>query len=415
LADIVIDTHSALGDASIELPGSPYKTGATSTIAGSAIVQAITAQCAGLLAERGIEPPLWISGNVVSDGAHNKQLLERYRPFLARYQMATHPAVVAASEIQATMADELAIGVDIGGTKIAFALVTRAGEILATYQLPTLPAEGSDAVCDRIAQGIHHLLDQTSQPVAGIGIGCPGYLNPITGVILAATNLAWVDVPLKASVQARLAQDLPIWVLKDANASALGEMYFGAARGYRDFVHITIGTGLGGGAVVEGALMQGSLFAAMEIGHMPFMQTERLCACGMYGCPEMYVSGIGLLAGVKAHLPEYPQSVLAKVANSLTTNAVLDAARAGDQLAITVLDEMSWWLSSVMICLIGVLSPSLFVIGGGLGHAAAEFILPTTHRMLRERTHFNVFRDIPIVEAQVKSSAVGAACRVWMD
>lgn len=146
------------------------------------------------------------------------------------------------------MADELAIGVDIGGTKIAFALVNREGRVLATHRLPTLPAEGVEAVVDRVAQGIHHLLEQTEQPVGGVGIGCPGHLNPISGVIHNATNLAWSEVPLKAGVQARLKQDLPVWVLKDANASALGEMYFGAARGCNDFVYIALGTGLGGGA-----------------------------------------------------------------------------------------------------------------------------------------------------------------------
>src|SRR4051812_23164861 len=125
------------------------------------------------------------------------------------------------------MSDQLAIGVDIGGTKIAFALVNREGQVLTTHRLPTLPAEGAEAVFGRVAEGVHHLLAQTDQPVGGVGIGCPGRLNPITGIIEGATNLNWYNVPLKAGVQARLQADLPVWVLKDANASALGEMYFG--------------------------------------------------------------------------------------------------------------------------------------------------------------------------------------------
>src|SRR5690606_5577930 len=186
------------------------------------------------------------------------------------------------------MWEALAIGVDIGGANIAFALIARQGTLLADDRLPTLPAEGQEAVFARVAEGIHVLLEQTSQPIAGIGIGCPGHLNPNSGIIHNATNLAWVEVPLKAGVQARLKRVLPIWVLKDANASALGEMYYGAARGLQDFVYIALGTGLGGGAVIGGNLIQGGDFAALEIGHMPFAATKRLCACGMYGCPEMY-------------------------------------------------------------------------------------------------------------------------------
>ncbi len=311
------------------------------------------------------------------------------------------------------MADQLAIGVDIGGTKIAFALVSRDGQVLATHRLPTLPAEGAEAVFGRVAEGVHHLLAQSDQPVGGIGIGCPGRLDPNTGVVYGATNLNWVDVPLKAGVQARLNADLPVWVLKDANASALGELYFGAARGCSDFAIITLGTGLGGGAVVGGKLLQGGEFAAMEIGHMPFMPTSRLCACGMYGCPEMYVSGTGVLAGVREHASKYPNSPLAALGSRVSTDDMLAAARAGDPLALAVLDEAGWWLASVMICLMGILSPLLFVIGGGLGHAAADFIIPKARAALKERTTPLVYKEVPIVQSQVTSSAVGAACQVW--
>ncbi|MBZ0286679.1 MAG: ROK family protein [Anaerolineae bacterium] len=312
------------------------------------------------------------------------------------------------------MTDDLAIGVDIGGTKIAFALVNRKGEVLAEHRLPTVPVEGAEAVFDRVADGVHELLRQTDQPVAGVGIGCPGHLNPITGVIHNATNLAWHEVPLKEGVMARLKQQMPVWVLKDANASALGEMYFGAARGCSDFVYISLGTGLGGGAIVGGHLVQGGNFAAMEIGHMPFTPTSRKCACGMYGCPEMYLSGTGILAGVREHLPDYPDSSLSELGDNLTTGAILEAARANDPLALAVMAETGWWLCSVMICLMGILNPTMFVVGGGMGHAAAEFIVPSARKALRERTVAGIYDpNIPIVQSQVMSSAVGAACQVW--
>ncbi len=311
------------------------------------------------------------------------------------------------------MTDQLAIGVDIGGTKIAFALIDRAGNVLATDVLPTLPAQGADAVMDRVAEGVHHLLAETDRPITGVGVGCAGIVNPITGVIDVSTNLNWYGVPLGAGIQARLPENLPVWVAKDANASALGELYFGAARGQRDFVYLTLGTGVGGGAVVGGQLLLGSGFTAMEIGHMPFMPTNRRCVCGMYGCPEMYLSGQGMLAGAREHLPDYPQSVLADLGERLTTAAVIEAAHSGDALALAVMDEMGDWLASLMICLTGILSPALYVIGGGLGHAAAGFIFPAARRSLDQRTTLAMYRHLEIVQSQVMSPAVGAACQAW--
>ena len=311
------------------------------------------------------------------------------------------------------MADKLAIGVDIGGTKIAFALVDRAGTVLATHLLPTLPAEGTEAVFDRVAQGVHHLLSLARQPVAGVGVGTPGHLDPVTGIVRIATNLDWVDAPLKSGVQSRLPGNLPVWVLKDANASALAEMYYGAARGRRDFVYVTIGTGLGGGAVLDGKLLEGPGYAAMEIGHMPFMPNHRLCACGMYGCPETALSGGGMLTVTRERLPQHPQSSLAAHADALTTGAVVEAAHHGDPLALVVVDEMALWLGSVIITLAAILNVSFYAVGGGLGHAIADWLIPATRKTLRERATLDDYRAIEVEEALVTSSAVGAACRVW--
>lgn len=303
-----------------------------------------------------------------------------------------------------------AIGVDIGGTKIAFALVDESGQVLADYRLPTLPEEGADAVVGRVAQGITALMAQADKPVAGVGIGCPGNLNPDTGIVHSATNLGWRDVPLLDSVRGCV--KLPLWLEKDANASALGEMYFGAARGCRDFVLLALGTGLGGGAVVGGEVVRGGHFRAMEIGHMPFNPNGRLCVCGMHGCPEIYTSGVGLLAAAREYLPDYPSSMLASV-SEMTTAAILDAAHAGDELASRIMDEAVEWICSVMICCMGILDPALFVVGGGLGHAGREWYIDRARERLRKRVVKHLYPDIQIVESQVNHSAVGAACLVW--
>src|SRR5438034_10221248 len=140
------------------------------------------------------------------------------------------------------MGDRLAIGVDLGGTKIAFVLIDEHGRILADYHLPTGVADGPAAVIDRIGQGIQFLLARARQPVAGIGMGSPGHLNPTTGIVHNAVNLRWNDVPLCTEVRQRLDLDLPIWLQKDTNAAVLGEMYYGAGRGFKDIVLVAIGT-----------------------------------------------------------------------------------------------------------------------------------------------------------------------------
>lgn len=310
------------------------------------------------------------------------------------------------------MSGHSAIGVDLGGTKIAFALVNDQGQVLAEHRLPTQPEAGAEAVFGRVAQGIHHLLIQANGEVAGVGIGSPGQINPQTGVVRHATNLFWRDVPLLAGVRERLECDLPLWLEKDANAGALGEMYFGAAQGRRDFVYLALGTGLGGGAVVDGELVQGSQHSAMEIGHMPFRPGGRLCRCGMRGCPEMYTSGVGLLAGVREHLPDYLDSPLARAAE-LSTMAILDAARAGDTLALIVMNEAVEWLVGVMIACRGILNPALFVVGGGLGHAAPEWFVRGAQQQLHRRLTPDIHQNIQVVASQVANSAIGAACLVW--
>jgi glucokinase len=311
------------------------------------------------------------------------------------------------------MADvKQAIGVDIGGTKIAFALVDEQGCILAEHRLPTLPDEGPDAVIGRVAQGVRHLLAQADGEVAGVGIGSPGQIDPQAGVVHSATNLFWRDVPLLDGVRTRLDTAVPLWLEKDTNAGALGERYFGAARGCSDFVYIALGTGLGGGAVIAGDLLHGSDRLAMEIGHMPFNPSGRLCRCGMRGCPEMYASGNGLLAGVRERLPAYPSSTLAN-GRELDSVAILEGARAGDALALLVVNEATEWLVNVMVACMSILNPALFVVGGGLGRAGQEWFVHGAQQQQQQRLVPHVHPEVEVVASQVANSAVGAACLVW--
>lgn len=307
------------------------------------------------------------------------------------------------------MQQNVAIGVDLGGTKIAFAAVDREGSILATHTEPTLSDEGTDAVITRIATGIRAV--RKAYQVAGIGIGAPGPV--VNGVALNAVNLGWRSVPLVESVHQRLDMAVPVWAQNDVNAGTIGELVFGAARGVRDFVYLAVGTGLGGGAVADGRLINGVGGFAMELGHMSVDPNGRLCNCGNHGCVEMYCSGKGLVAGVRAHLPDYPQSVLANA--EPTTRAILDAARAGDALALRVIDEAADVLGQTMAWSVMVLNPALIVIGGGMALASGDLLIMPATTAMRSRLIPDIANLIPVARSQVESSALGAAALVWHE
>jgi glucokinase len=305
--------------------------------------------------------------------------------------------------------NNIAIGVDLGGTKIAFAAVDRSGSILATHTEPTLAPEGADAVIGRIVSGINHV--SVGFSVAGIGIGAPGPV--VNGVALNAVNLGWRNVPLVDAVRSRIALDVPVWAQNDVNAGTVAELIFGAARGVSDFVYLAIGTGLGGGAVADGRLINGAGGFAMEVGHMSVDPAGRLCNCGNRGCVEMYCSGKGLVAGVREHLRDAPQTAL--VHAELNTRAILEAARLGDTLALRVIDEAAEALGTTMAWCMMVLNPALIVIGGGLGIAAYDLLSERAQVAMSARLMPDLAPLLRVAPSQIESSALGAASLVWHE
>jgi glucokinase len=312
------------------------------------------------------------------------------------------------------MQQNIAVGVDIGGTKIAFAAVNRAGTILATHTEPTLSEQGVDAVISRVAAGVERVCASASlgsATVAGVGIGCPGPV--VDGIALNAVNLSWRNVPLVEKTRAAVSLNVPVWAQNDVNAGTIAEGVFGAARGERNFAFLAIGTGLGGGAVSEGRLINGVNGFAMEVGHMSVDPHGRPCNCGNHGCVEMYCSGKGLLAGANAYLSEYPESVLAQA--SFHTREIIDAARSGDPLALRVLAEAADVLGEAMAWTVMILNPSLIVLGGGLADAAHDLLFEQSQAAMRSRLMPDLAPRIRVTRSLVESSALGAAALVWHE
>lgn len=307
------------------------------------------------------------------------------------------------------MAEKIAIGVDVGGTKIAFTAADKNGQVLTEFTDRTNAREDAMTVIGRIADGIERVVREAGQPIAGIGVACPGPVDPKTGVAINAVNLGWKNVPLREALSARLKIDAPIWLQNDVKAAALGEMVFGTARGANDFVYLAIGTGLGGAAVANGQVVNGVNGWAMEVGHMSLNPKGRPCTCGNFGCAEMYVSGKGFLAGAADHMlskPEYRDS-------TITTHRVLELAKRGDTPARAVADEAADALGVVMAWCAVMINPALIVIGGGLGAAAYDLLIPGATLALRVRVVPEVYNALRIVKAGVQTSALGPAALVW--
>lgn len=307
------------------------------------------------------------------------------------------------------MSNELAIGVDIGGTKIAFALIDRDGQVLAEHRLPTLPSEGVQAVIERIVEGVNTLKEQAAGEVVGIGVGCPGHIDD--GIVRTAVNLGWIDVHLLEELTKRF--DIPVYVGNDAHSAAVGEMWCGAARGCRDFVYIAIGTGLGGSVITNGQLVTGMNGFAMEVGHFPLVPNGRQCNCGKLGCVETYVSGPALLAGVREFRDQYPKTT---VGQAPSTGEILAAARDGDPLAVAVVQDMKAKLCFTLAWSAAMCNAELIVIAGGLGQAANDLLSPEILTDgIRALTMSPVHHGLRVVPAQVTASATGAGCLVWAN
>jgi glucokinase len=312
--------------------------------------------------------------------------------------------------------ERFAIGIDIGATKIASVLISEAGTVIDSLQAPTPVQQGAQAVLDQVAHDIVSLVRQRADAVIGIGIGSPGKVDSGQGIVCNAVNLRWTEVPLKAEITSRIKQhgwELPVWIQKDTNLNALGEYYFGACRGCTDFVYIGVGSGLGAGVISGDRLVTGADWYAADIGHLSIDPDGPRCACGGRGCAELVASGPGLVRVTKQLLADSSSESVLPPQEELSAAEILEAARQGDLLAQDAVAQVGRGLGIVMSACTVILNPSRFVVGGGLGLAGFDLLLPGIRQEIERRTIPEHRSQMRIVRSQVKSSAIGAACLVW--
>ncbi|MCL2236369.1 MAG: ROK family protein [Defluviitaleaceae bacterium] len=245
------------------------------------------------------------------------------------------------------------IGVDLGGTNIAIGLVGDDGKLITKKSAPTLPTRGVDKVIEDIMGLCRDLIADSPNPVKSVGVGCPGTVNPHTGTIVCAVNIGFFDVPVAQAVGSALG--LPVYVENDANCAALAEALFGAAVGSNNSVTITLGTGIGGGIIVDGKIYSGSFFGAGEVGHHVIQVDGELCGCGGRGCWEAYASAAALVRDA------------AKVGlDAEVVKNIFEVAKAGNTAAKTVLDNYLNYLCVGLANIVNILQPEVVVLGGGV-------------------------------------------------
>lgn len=303
-------------------------------------------------------------------------------------------------------------GIDIGGTKIAGAVVDAAGNVLAESRVES-PATDPEAIETAVAALVAEL--SQSHPVSAVGVGAAGYIAADRSTVLFAPNIAWREEPLGTDLAKRIG--LPVVVENDANVAAWGEFRYGAGGDVDDQLMVTVGTGVGGGVINDGRLLRGAFGVAAEIGHVCVVPEGRVCGCGNRGCFEQYASGSALVRDTREAAAA--SSLLARDLveraggdpAGITGPLITEAARDGDRFAIEQLERLGHWLGHGICSLVAVLDPAVIVIGGGVSEAGDLLLDPIRETFARELTPRGFRPQAEIRRAQLgnRAGVIGAA------
>jgi glucokinase len=314
------------------------------------------------------------------------------------------------------MRNDLIIGVDLGGTKIHAAAVDEHGEMLASRREKTRPEQGADAVIGRIAEliaGVAGELGATPSDVQAICIGVPGGVDESTGVVDEAPNLGWSEVPLEAQLAEALGARPRIFLDNDVRVAVLGEHAYGVGRGTRTMIGIFVGTGIGGGVIIDGKLHQGSRGAAGELGHMVMVPKGPECHCGNRGCVEALASRTAMEREVRARGKSLALKLMKKEGRDrLTSSVIARALEEGDRVMEKVFRKAQKYIGLLVSNVVNLLDPEVVVIGGGLVDRLGEFMVARIREIAYD--HFLLQRDrerVRIECSQLKDRAapLGAA------
>jgi glucokinase len=285
--------------------------------------------------------------------------------------------------------NRFSIGVDLGGTNLRIAAVDEQGTLVEKVTLGTKVSRGRDYVIGDMCDAIQRMSDKykSSAPLLGIGVGVPGIIDMQTGLIRGSPNLPdWVDYPARAAIEKRL--KTVVILENDANVAALGEKWLGAAKDFSDMAMLTLGTGVGGGLVIGGAIWRGANGMAGEFGHTTVEPEGQLCGCGNHGCLEQYASATAVVRMARETITKNGSSALAKAANSdpeFNAKSIYNLAIQGDEDARRIFHYVGRCLGIVLSSLVNSLNLPIYVIGGGVS-SAWEAFSPAIFEELRRRS-----------------------------
>lgn len=310
------------------------------------------------------------------------------------------------------MSENIYIGVDLGGTAIKVGICSEEGKLLQTYEGPTEADKGAETLIDNIERYVRHIVEQSEydwDQVKGVGAGVAGFTNVREGIIILAPNVGLRDFHIRKILEDRLGK--PVMIDNDANVAALGEAWGGAGEGIENCVCYTLGTGVGGGIIINGKIYQGFSGLAGELGHIsvvPDLEAIQ-CGCGKIGCLETVSSATGIIRMGKDAVGRGERTTLSLV-ESITAKDVFDAAKAGDEVSIRIVNRAAYYIGKSLAAVALVLNPELFIIGGGVSKAG-DILFDEIRRVFAELTPEPTQAGLRIVPATLGNDAgiVGAA------
>lgn len=297
------------------------------------------------------------------------------------------------------MNKQIVLACDLGGTNLRMAAIDRAGNILYRTKRDTPKTERAEDILLAITQSAEECRRKTSESITAIAVAAPATVSAEKGVILKAPNVPALD---GFRIVAALEEELNVKAIleNDANAAAVGENWVGASKGFENSICVTLGTGVGGGIVIDGKILHGIDGTAGEIGHVGVEPFGAPCGCGSRGCLEQYSSATAIVRQTQELSSQYPKSALSSVAR-LTSKEVYEAGKRGDELALEVFRRQGFYLGIALASLINVLNPEIIVIGGG---ASAGWDLFMPH--LQEQLEYRTWRE-PRLRAKFEKAVLG--------
>lgn len=302
------------------------------------------------------------------------------------------------------MMDKYAFGVDIGGTTVKIGLFDEEGRVLDKWEIPTVKDNEGASILPDVARSLLDKMKEKGigqESLVGIGVGAPGAIDGDGNVVGRAVNLGWDSFNIPEAMRAYI--NVPVKAVNDANAAAFGEMWQGGGRGCTNMVAVTLGTGVGGGIIVDGNILTGATGSGGEIGHIHINDEEtEICGCKNRGCLEQYASATGIVRLAKRRLEkDNTPSVLRK--DTVSAKTVFDAVKAGDQVAIEIAEQFGTYLGKGLANVANVVNPEVFVIGGGVSKAG-EILLTFVEPEFRKYA-FQASRNAKFVLATLGNDA----------